>query len=232
MSQNQCQECPTRRLCLADGLGSDALGALSTCVAASAPMNRGDYLYRAGDVASACFVVRSGAYKTFVLSGDGEEHVTGFHFPGELMALSGQATGLYRDSATALETSTACRVPLDQIPRLWAIGSGPPLLRLVGQSEQLGAEEHMNLSRPAADARVAGFLVSLGRRMKHQGRSETTLPMPMSRTDLANHLGMTLECLSRVLARFSRAGLITATRTSISQNEPKRLEALAGHLNL
>ena len=232
MEQTQCQTCPTRRFCLAAGLEGDALTTLSTCVAASSPMSRGDYLYRAGDAATSCFVVRSGAYKTFVLSGDGEEHVTGFHFPGELMGLSGQADGQHRDSAVALETSTACRVPLDELPRLWDIGSGPSLLRLMGAAEQMGAEEHMNLSRPAADARVAGFLVTLGRRLKHQGRSERTLPMPMSRTDLANHLGMTLECLSRVLGRFSKAGLITATRTCITQNEPKKLEALAGHLDL
>jgi CRP/FNR family transcriptional regulator len=194
-------------------------------------MNRGDYVYRAGDRASNCVVVRSGSYKTFVLSGDGEEHVTGFHFPGELMGMSGQAGGLHRDSAVALETSTACRVPLDEIPMLWRIGSGPSLLRLMGRSEQIGAEDHMNLSRSAADARVAGFLVTLGRRMKRQGRSELLLPMPMSRTDLANYLGMTLECLSRVVARFAKAGLITATRMHVTQHQPEQLAGLAGHLD-
>ncbi len=231
MRSNPCETCPTRRLCLAAGLDAEGLSALSTCVMTSPPVKRGDYLYRTGDAAEHCFVVRSGAYKTFVLSGDGEEHVTGFHFPGELIGLSGQAGGRYRDSAAALETSTACRVPLADAALLWEIGSGPSLLRLVGRSEQLAAEDHMNLSRPAADVRVAGFLVSLGRRMKRLGRSECELPTPMSRTDIANHLGMTLECLSRVLARFAKAGLITATRTCITQNEPHALAALAGHLD-
>jgi CRP/FNR family transcriptional regulator len=231
MEFNHCRHCPTRRLCLAADLEDDAIGMLSRCVLPSAPMNRGDMLYRAGDCASHCFVVRSGAYKTFVLSSDGEEHITGFHFPGELIGLSGQAGGVYRNSASALETSTACRVPVDDMPTLWQIGSGRSLLRLMGFREQLGAEDHMNLSRPAADARVAGFLVTLGRRMKRQGRSEYSLPLPMSRTDLANHLGMTLECLSRVLARFVRSGLITASRTRITQDQPSTLEALAGHLD-
>ena len=231
METYRCHNCPTRRLCLAAGLEGNALTALSECILASAPMNRSDYLYRAGDPAAHCFVVRSGAYKTFVLSGDGEVHVTGFHFPGELIGLSGQADGIHHDTAVALETSTACRLALDEVPTLWQIGSGPSLLRLMGLGERMGAEHHMLLSRPAADARVAGFLVALGRRMKRQGRSETSLPMPMSRTDLANHLGMTLECLSRVLARFSKAGLITATRTRITQEDPQRLDALAGHLD-
>jgi CRP/FNR family transcriptional regulator len=68
--------------------------------------------------------------------------------------------------------------------------------------------------------------------MKRQGRSESSLPMPMSRTDLANYLGMTLECLSRVIARFARAGMITATRTQLTQHQPEQLAILAGHLDL
>ncbi len=194
-------------------------------------MQRGDFLYRAGDRADDCFVVRSGAYKTVVVSGDGQVHVTGFYFPGEIMGVSGQASGRYRDSAVALQTSTACRTPLTELPRLWEIGSGPSLLRMFGDSERLSTEGRTNLSRPAADARVAGYLTGLSRRLKHQGRSPDHLPLPMSRTDLANHLGMTLESLSRVLGRLARSGLIRSDRHAITLVDGKALEAMAGHLD-
>lgn len=225
---DHCRYCPTRRLCLAQGLEGDSLTALACCVAPSEPMKRGDFLYRAGDPATDCYVVRSGAYKTVMVNGNGEEHVTGFHFPGDLMALAGQSDGRYSDSAVALDTSTACRVPLEKLPRLWSIGSGAPMLRLMGRSEQMGAEHHMTLSRTGADVRVAGFVVNLARRMARQGRATDSLPLPMSRTDLANHLGMTLECLSRVFAKFSKAGIITASRNQITQLQPERLESIAG----
>ncbi len=225
-----CHECPTRRLCLAAGLQGEALDELGTCVRPSAPMSKGEYLYRAGDVAGACFVVRSGAYKTFALSASGEEYITGFYFPGELLGLSGQADGCYRDSAVALETSTACRVRLEDVPALWRIGGGDSLLRLVGQAERMSADDHMNLSQSAAGARVAGFLMTLSRRMKQQGRDPRVVPTPMSRTDLANYLGMTLECLSRVLARFAKAGLVTASRAHVTLEDPDQLKALAVHL--
>lgn len=229
MEPTRCQECPTRRLCLAAGLEGEALTALSRCVFPGAPVQRGEALYRAGEPASGVYVVRSGSFKTVVLSNDGEEHVTGFHYPGDIIGLSGQAHGTFRDSATALETGTACHLPVEEMPRLWEAGGGASFMRLVGAREQLDTQGHTNLSRSAADARVAGFLVSLGARMRRRGRSEAVLPLAMSRTDLANHLGMTLECLSRVLARLASAGLITATRTSISQNDPDRLMDLAGH---
>jgi CRP/FNR family transcriptional regulator, anaerobic regulatory protein len=227
----QCQECPTRQLCLAAGLEHAALDRLAACMKPSAPMARGDHLYRAGDPAGGCFVVRSGAYKTFAISAAGEEHVTGFFFPGELLGMAGQASGAHRESATALMTSTACRVQLDDIPTLWSIGSGPSLLRLMGQTERLRSDDHINLSQSRADARVAGFLVALSKRMQHQGRDPLRLPTPMSRTDLANYLGITLECLSRVLARLSQAGLISASRTDITVRAPTELEALTSHLD-
>lgn len=194
-------------------------------------MTRGDYLYRTGEPAHDCFVVRSGAYKTVLLSGSGDEHVSGFYFPGELLGLAAQANGVHRETAVALETSTACRVPLAEIPRLWRIGSGPALLRLMGDNGQRNADDHMNLSRSAADERVAGFLMALAARMRRQGLDSRHLPLPMSRTDLANYLGMTLECLSRVLTRLSSAGLITASRTRVSLEQPAQLSALAEHLD-
>ena len=231
MDDNRCLSCPTRRLCLAADLEQAAAARLAECLRMIAPLHHGDVLYRAGDAASSCFVVRSGSFKTCVESADGHMHVTGFHFPGDLMGVAGQAEGVHCDTAVALETSTACRLALEEMPTIWQLGSGAALLRLVGRSEREAAQHQMNLSRPAADARVAGFLVSLGRRMKRGGRSAISLPLPMSRTDLANHLGMTLECLSRVMNRMSRAGFITATRSQVVQHRPAELEALAAHVD-
>tara|TARA_Y100001933_G_scaffold247955_1_gene281331 strand:+ start:1478 stop:2182 length:705 start_codon:yes stop_codon:yes gene_type:complete len=222
-----CRDCATRRLCLGAGLGDESLDALSGCMTPSEPMQRGQYLYRAGDTAAGCYIVRSGAYKTVVNDGQGGEHVIGFHFPGEILALGGQSEGRHTDSAVALDTSTACRVPTERLPRLWSLGTGPSLLRLIGQQDQLSAQHQTNLARSGAEIRVAGFLVSLARRMERQGRDTESLPLPMSRTDLANHLGMTLECLSRIFARMTRAGVISAGRHHVIQQQPERLRALA-----
>jgi len=227
----QCQECPTRLLCLAAGLDRPALERLAACMKPSAPLAKGDCLFRAGDPAGGCFVVRSGAFKTVAISAAGEEYVTGFYFPGELLGMAGQASGEHRESASALMTSTACRVQFEDIPTLWHIGSGQSLLRLIGQTERLSSEDRINLSQSRADARVAGFLLALSRRMRHQGRDPQRLPAPMSRTDLASYLGMTLECLSRALSRLSHAGFISAARHEITLQTPSELKALATYID-
>ena len=230
MEMCACRQCPTRRYCLGAELEPEALEALSTCVHVSSPLQRGSQLYRAGDAVTDCYVVRSGSFKTSVTSIDGEEHVTGFHFPGDLPGLAGLATGRHVDDATALETSTACRVPLETVPHLWQLGSGSALLHMIGRGAAVGVEAHANLSRHAADARVAGFLLGLRDRLSKQGRTADYLPLPMSRSDLANHLGMTLESLSRVLSRLRREGTLSVSRRSVTCRDYQRLTALAGHV--
>ena len=61
-------------------------------------------------------------------------------------------------------------------------------------------------------------------------RDPLHLPLPMSRTDLANHLGLTLECLSRVLGSWKRAGVIETSREQINILKPLELTTTAFHL--
>ena len=225
-----CSICPTRQRCPAQGLRAAALDMLSACIRVSEPMTRGDYLYREGDQADRCFVVRSGVYQTYTQNAIGDEYITGFYYPGELVGLNGQASGRYVDSAIALDTGTACRLLIADLPALWSIGAGPALLRMVGEQQCSGFGQQINLSQSKADIRVAGFLIQLAARMRRLGRSDIALPTPMSRTDLANHLGMTLECLSRVVGRFRTAGLIHTSRNEIKLLKPPELETLACHL--
>jgi len=224
---SHCRDCATRHLCLAAPLEGEALDRLERWMTPGEPLHRGDHLYRAGDAADGCFIVRSGVFKTVVADADGGEHVTGFHYPGDLIALAGQSEGHYLDSAVALDTSTACRLPLTRLPELWALGSGAQLLTVLGRSQQHVAEQQTLLARHGAESRLAGFLVGLARRRERQGLASDRLPLPMSRTDLANHLGMTLECLSRVLSRLSRRGVIAAERREVTQKQPEALQALA-----
>lgn len=224
---SHCRDCATRHFCLGAELDGAALDRLSHWMTPEEPLQRGENLYRAGDPADGCYIVRSGVFKTVVSDADGGEHVTGFHYPGDLMAMNGQSEGCHLDSAVALDTSTACRVPLTRLPELWALGSGQQLLTLLGRAQQHAAEQQTLLARHGAESRLAAFLVGLARRRELRGLASDRLPLPMSRTDLANHLGMTLECLSRVLSRLSRRGVITAARREVTQNEPEALRAMA-----
>jgi CRP/FNR family transcriptional regulator len=226
--RNQCLDCPTRAYCLGAGLDARRLAALGACVRTSAPIGKGDYLYRAGEAATGCLIVRSGTVQTFVENASGDAFVTGFHIAGDLLGVEGLGAESHSESAIAIETATVCRVAPEQMATLWSIdGPGAALLHLVGRHERRATAARITLCQGGADQRVARFLLHLAARMRERGRDARLLPLPMRRTDLASHLGMTLESLSRVFARFTRDGLIRAGRTEVALEAPARLQLLA-----
>jgi CRP/FNR family transcriptional regulator len=193
-------------------------------------MNKGDFLYRAGDPSTAWSVVRSGVFKTVTVTPDGEEYVTGFYYPGEILGLDGQATGAHGDTAQALTSSTACHLDLEDLPSIWGLGAGASVLRLIAEHDRNESLLRINLSQSRADARIAGFLKLLMDRTERLGFDPKTLAMPMSRTDLANHLGLTLECVSRILSKWRKAGVIDTDRATTQILQPEALTTAAYHL--
>lgn len=225
-----CALCPTKNLCAARELTDPALEALSGCISTSQPLAKGDFLYRTNDQASAWYVVRSGVFKTVTITPDGEEYVTGFYYPGEILGLEGPATGLYADTAVALASGTACAVALANLPEIWSLGAGASLLRLIAEHDRNETLIRINLSQTRAEARIAGFIKLLMDRTERLGFDPKCLAMPMSRTDLANHLGLTLECVSRVLSKWRKAGVIDTDRISLNVLKPDELATAAFHL--
>jgi CRP/FNR family transcriptional regulator len=228
---NACRACPTRVACTARDLDDRTLEEFGHCIEISPVLQRNDYLYRPGDPGNGCFVVRSGVFKSVTVTPSGEEYVTSFHYPGELLGLSGEATGVHDDCAQALTASTACAIPHSEFHQVFNIGAGDSLLRLLAERECNNRELENNLRQSRAEARIAGFLVLLMRRLERLGFASSTLPVPMSRTDLANHLGLTLECLSRVLGKWKRSGIVNPAKDHIEIIEPAMLLTLADHLS-
>lgn len=225
-----CAICPTRGLCAAQGLSTSSLAALTGAMITTAPMNRGDYLYRTNDRSDAWYVVRSGVYKTMTVTSDGEEYVTGFYYPGEILGLDAAATGQYSETAMALTSATACAVVLDQLPELWKLGADRSVLRLIAEHQRNQNLLHINLSQSKAEVRIAGFIKLLMDRTGRLGFDPTCIAMPMSRTDLANHLGLTLECVSRVLSKWRKAGVIDTDRSTMRILKPEELTTAAFHM--
>ena len=189
-------------------------------------LQRGQYLYRHGDATDAVHVVRSGAFKTVFVTPAGEEHVTALHFPGELFGLAGFTTGVHADSAVALDTASVCRVRLTDLPALWNIGCDHAFLHLSGQKELSGTRIRLRMSEPSAAARIASLLLERAERQAQTGQHRDPVYLPVSRTDLANYLGMTLESLSRTLGKLVRAGAIATERQAIRILKPDDLATL------
>lgn len=87
------------------------MDALDEIVKRGRPLKKGEFLFRQGDAFDSVYAVRSGALKTFSLSDGGEEQITGFHLPSELVGLSGMDTEIHPVSAQAWKPHRSVKSP-------------------------------------------------------------------------------------------------------------------------
>ena len=229
-NQAHCRDCSLASLCLPLSLNMDDMDALDQIVKRGRPLKKGEYLFRQGDVFNSVFAVRSGALKTFSLSDAGEEQITGFHLPSELVGLSGMDSEAYPVSAQALETTSVCEIPFErldelstQLPQLRR-----QLMRVMSREIRDDQQMMMLLSKKTADERIATFLVNLSARFRARGFSANQFRLAMSRSEIGNYLGLAVETVSRVFTRFQQNQLLEAEGKSVHILDPIELCALAG----
>ena len=226
----RCSVCPTRPVCLAKDLDESDRGRLEEIMDPFVCVETRNYLYRAGDVASHHYHVRSGMFKTYTINSNGDEYVTGFYLPGQIIGCA-QIDGKHTESAIALETSSACRLLEKNLNKLSSIGIASTLFRLLAEREVLRNRHILNLNQTRAEARVTGFLIDMSGRFSLLGRCPDHISTPMSRTDIANYLGMTLETLSRALARLVKTGVLQTTKDYIKIKQPETVQLLGLHMS-
>jgi len=209
-NRTSCNDCSLSPICLPLAVSLTELDQLEDIMRRGRPLKRGEHLYRASDPFESVYAVRSGAVKSYVVSEEGEEQVTGFYLPGEIIGMDGISTAHHMSSAKTLETSSVCEIPFG---RLEELSSKIPSLQhhffsLMSREIQADRELHMLLSKKSADDRIASLLLSISARQQRRGLSAVRLRLPMSRYDIANYLGLAVETVSRIFTRFQQQGFL------------------------
>jgi len=176
-------------------------------------VHAGDSIYRAGDGFACLHVVNSGFFKTINFAADGREQVVGLHFKGDWLGFDGIATGRYGCDAVALDTGEVWSVRYDDL--LAASARHSPLLGLLhaAMSREISRDRDslLSLCTLSADARVADFLRYWAESMAQCGLRTDQITLRMTRAEIGNYLGMTVETVSRALTKLSREDLIAFT---------------------
>lgn len=230
LPQAHCKDCSLASLCLPLALNTEDMDSLDEIVKRGRPLKKGDFLFRQGDPFASVFAVRSGALKTFSVTDAGEEQITGFHLPSELVGLSGMDSEFYPMSAQALETTSVCEIPFErldelalQLPQLRR-----QLMRIMSREIRDDQQMMLLLSKKTADERIATFLVNLSARFRARGFSANQFRLAMSRNEIGNYLGLAVETVSRVFTRFQQNGLLAAEGKEVEITNAIELCALAG----
>jgi len=225
-----CSECNLRELCFPHGMNDDDLSNLDKVVDQPKPLHKNDYLYRDGEKTVAIYAVRSGCVKTMTESANGDEQIVGFHLPGELLGLDGFADGSHTCNALALETSSVCELPLEQLESLChrLPGLQKQMRRIMGKEVNNDHKLLLLLGKMTAEERLASFLLSLSSRMEERHWKDCEFNLTMPRQDIANYLGMAVETVSRLFATFQTEKIIDVDRRHITILDMQRLKTIVG----
>jgi CRP/FNR family transcriptional regulator len=196
----------------------------------SRPLKKGEHLFHQGDEFESVYAIRAGSVKSYTITNEGEEQITGFYFPGELVGLSGFDSNNYPVSTKILETTTVCEIPFEHLDSL--CGQLPELRRQVMRtmSKEIRDDQQMMmlLSKKNAEERVATFLVKLSQRFQARGYSAHKFRLSMSRNEIGNYLGLAVETVSRIFTRFQKNELIQVDGKEVDLINLEHLYTLAG----
>ncbi|WP_035481061.1 FNR family transcription factor [Gallaecimonas xiamenensis] len=224
-----CHDCAMSELCIPFTLTDTELDQLDSIIERKKPVHKGDALFEAGQALSALYAIRSGTIKSYTLTKEGEEQITGFHLPGDIIGFDAINKGSHVSFAQALETAMVCEIPFDTLDRL--SGTMPRLrqqiMRLMSSEIKGDQDMILLLSKKTAEERLAAFLMNLSTRFGARGFSPKEFRLAMTRGDIGNYLGLTVETISRLLGRFQKLGLIQVAGKFITVSDLEGLRRMA-----
>lgn len=233
--ETHCADCALNPVCLPPAVDEADLEQLDNIIERNRPLPRGGLLFHQGAPFGAVYAIRSGAIRTCSVTASGDEQVTGFYLPGEIVGLDsiGHARNSYSSTAVALETTAVCVIPFAALEglalRLPSLQHH--LFRLMSSEIRNDRQIIQLVSKRPAEERVASFLLSLSLRGQRRHLINSHIHLPMSRGDIGNHLGLALETISRILTRFQQAGIISVSGRDVMIVDRARLCQLAEAYN-
>jgi CRP/FNR family nitrogen fixation transcriptional regulator len=173
---------------------------------------KGEELFAEGDEADHFFKVVKGTVRTYKLLNDGRRQIDAFHLAGDIFGLETGAE--YRFSADAVEDTTVLAVRRCRFTTLAQDDPalGDQLMSSMMTSLERAHDHMLLLGRKTAQEKIATFLLDMAARISKSDRFE----LPMQRSDIADHLGLTIETVSRTLTQLAKDGLIKLAAASRS----------------
>ena len=225
-SFGRCTACVVRSLSICGALDEADLAEFER-LARHVHLVPNEALFTAGQAAGAVHNLTAGVARLYKLLPDGRRQVIGFALPGDFLGI--MPSDRYTFSADAIDAVSMCRFPADAFRHF--IEQRPNFLLRINEFAarelMLAQEQMLLLGRRTAEEKVASFLVGWRERLAQIGDERQTITLPMSRQDIADYLGLTIETVSRTLTRFEREKMLIIVTGGVRLLDASRAAAMA-----
>ena len=200
VTRNSLRQQPERKTPLSAFV---SLGSTIDMMGAIMPFARNAEIYGENEPADCLYKVVSGAVRTYKVLNDGRRQIGSFYWPGDIFGLE-----LGDEHTFSAEAVVDCKVLVIKRSALVSLvgrdSSVANQLWTLAASELQRTQDHIMLLIKSAQERVAGFLMEMSRR----NSDAKEVDLPMSRQDIADYLGLTIETVSRTFSQLENCGTI------------------------
>jgi CRP/FNR family transcriptional regulator len=167
-----------------------------------------EFVFAEGDPTTHLFRVEAGVVALYKVLIDGRRQIVGFAYPGDLIGLGAQDEQVM--NAQAIRPSRLRCMPIATLHQSASRNATLAFHLYEAVTRELAAARDLMLitGQRNATERVAGFLVAFSRRNVRNGLDPTAIELPMTRTDIGDFLGLTIETVSRTFSKLKAMGLI------------------------
>jgi CRP/FNR family transcriptional regulator len=218
-----CKKCPSRSLCLAPGLTPEELSKLNTQIAKILIVNKKDHVFFARDSMPNLYAVYRGSCKEYWIDENGNECITNFYFPGDIIGMESVSNRKHAFSVSALEDSELCIIPVDPFFALMQ-EHGNIMKRYINITSFKMQNDQSTSMGITANERVCDFLMNILTRMQERNHSEKNIYLPMSQLDISNFLGIAYETVNRVFQNLKRNKIIKINNKTMAVLDVNELE--------
>lgn len=204
---NACEQCTVRHRAICSAVEFDHIDELDAIVG-HRDLTAGRTVFDEGDEADTVYNISAGAVRLFKLLPDGRRQITGFLRSGDFLGLSSH--GVYAYSAEAMTAVSLCVFRIRDLNRLFDAFPKVRERLLEKANDELAAaqEQMLLLGRKTARERLVSFLLLMAERARRRGAPANPVSLPMTRSHIADYLGLTVETVSRAMTQLRSVGLV------------------------
>ncbi len=205
-----CLNCSANHTCLTKDMSTEEVSHFSKIIDYQKIIKKGHQLYHAGSKFDHIHIVKYGILKSSITNTNGQEHLVGFHTPGNCMGTDGISAKSHITDSKAIIDSVVCAIPFSKIIQLISCSNKLKNNFIIKLSDEISRANQniLMISKMNADERLIYFIKNILINQILGKKTQASITIPMTRNEIGQWIGVSQETISRSFASLTKLGFL------------------------